>query len=61
MKAIFKDGSEQLLSPNDARRALYALTSLAMTPIGPHLNLQRIEDDAGIELWPCLSTYARVC
>lgn len=49
--AIFQDGSMIELTEEQGQRALYALTSLAVTPLAHHLNVLRVEDGAGQILW----------
>ncbi|WJS87270.1 hypothetical protein [Paracoccus sp. TOH] len=51
MLAIFQDGSRIELTAEQGQRALYALTSLAVTPLAHHLNIQRIEGGDGQILW----------
>ncbi len=51
--AILKNGQEVPLTHEQGRRVLYALTTLALTPLGAHINIRRLLDDDGTELWPC--------
>ena len=51
MRAILKDGRAITLNAEQGQRVLYALTTLANTPIGDHLNVSRVEGDAGEDLW----------
>lgn len=56
MKAILKTGKEIPMSADQGQRVLYAITTLAASPVGQHLNVERIEDANGIEVWPCVQT-----
>ncbi len=56
MKAILKTGKVIPMSPDQGRRVLYAVTTLAVSPIGPELNIERIEDGSGQEVWPCMKS-----
>lgn len=53
MKAILKTGKEIKMSADQGQRVLYAVTTLAASPVGQHLNVERIEDANGVEVWPC--------
>jgi hypothetical protein len=50
--AILKNGQGVPLTHEQGRRVLYALTTLAVTPLGAQINIRRLADD-GTELWPC--------
>ena len=51
--AVLEDGARVPLSPDELHRVLYALTSLAVTPLRQHLRVVAIHNNAGDELWPC--------
>lgn len=53
MKAILTTGKVIPMTAEQGRRVLYAVTTLAVSPVGPHLNVERIEDESGREVWPC--------
>ena len=55
MKAILKTGKIIPMSEAQGQRVLYAVTTLAASPVGQELNVARIEDKNGVELWPCRS------
>lgn len=41
------------MSADQGQRVLYAVTTLAASQVGQHLNVERIEDANGVEVWPC--------
>ena len=51
MTAELRDGRSIALSAGEGQRVLYALTSLAVTALGPHLNMARIVAADGDTLW----------
>ena len=53
IRVLLKDGSEVALSEDEGRRVLYALATLAQTPVGPEINVCRVVGADGTELWPC--------
>ena len=54
MKAVLKTGKVIQMTADQGQRVLYAITTLAASPVGQHLNVERIEDANGVEVWPCV-------
>ncbi len=50
-RAILTDGGEVFLTVQQSQRALYALTSLAQTPLALHLKVMAVYDAKGVCLW----------
>lgn len=53
-RAVLIGGGEVFMSAQQAQRALYALTSLAQTPLGAHLSIMAVYDAKGVCLWSVL-------
>ncbi|RCW78469.1 hypothetical protein [Paracoccus lutimaris] len=45
------DGAQIELAAGEGQRVLYALTTLAQTPVGPHLAIRVLRTVAGEVLW----------
>lgn len=52
MRAIMKDGRMVELIEDHGQRVLYALASIAATPLVDHINVVRLEDEVGEVHWP---------
>lgn len=52
VKIILKSGIEISLDEEQGRRVLYAVTTLALTRLREHLEIERIEAEDGALLWP---------
>ncbi len=50
-RAILSEGGEVFMTVQQSQRALYALTSLAQTPLAPHLKVMEVYDAKGVCLW----------
>lgn len=46
-----KSGAAITLAEEAGQRVVYALASLAVSPVGAHLNVERVTDDTGRILW----------
>lgn len=51
MRAVLTDGTIVPLNEDEASRVLYGLTNLAVTALGPMVNVERIERDDGEVMW----------
>ncbi len=47
-----KDGTPIILPDETIQRIVYALTSLAITPVIEHVHITAVYDAAGNHLWP---------
>ncbi len=47
-----KDGQPVMLPDEAIQRVVYALTSLAVTPVIEHVHVTAVYDAAGNHLWP---------
>lgn len=52
MRVILTDGQAVDLNEDHGQRVLYALTSIAATPLAGHINIARLEDGEGDVHWP---------
>lgn len=52
MRVIFNDDTEQALDDGIGQRVLYAVTTLAMTPVMEKLPIREIRGDTDQQLWP---------
>lgn len=52
MRVILSDGTAVDLDEDQGQRVLYALTSIAATALGGHINITRLEDGEGVVHWP---------
>lgn len=52
MRVILKNGQAVELNEDHGQRVLYALASIAATPLGGHINIARLEDHGGEVHWP---------
>lgn len=45
------DGNQIELAAGEGQRVLYALVTLAQTPVAPHITVAAIRTPDGVELW----------
>ncbi|AUH35737.1 hypothetical protein [Paracoccus tegillarcae] len=45
------DGAEIELAAGEGQRVLYALVTLAQTPVAPHITVAAVRTPQGVELW----------
>lgn len=45
------DGNQIELAAGEGQRVLYALVTLAQTPVAPHITVAAIRTPEGVELW----------
>lgn len=52
LNAVLDNGDIVPLSQEEGQKILYAMTSIAATPLGARINVLRLEDEQGMVHWP---------